>query len=520
MSTLGPDPPQEKSPPDRTPAVPTPPSPAPPPALPAAPRDLDPSDWEAFRARAHAELDAAIDHVRDLAAGPVWRPVPRAVIDRLDADPATGVGLDAAAAELRELIAPYPTGNGHPRFHGWVHGGGTAEGIVAAMWTAAINANVGGREHGAVHVERQVLAWCRTLMGMPPAAGGLLVSGTSTATLIALAAARERVRRESADAADAGPPPLLRLYASEVAHGCIVKAAATLGLEAEAVRRVPVDERDRIRLADAAAMIDADRGDGAVPMALVATAGTVTTGAIDDLAAAADLAADRGIWLHVDGAFGALGRLGRRLAEPLEAIGRCDSVAFDFHKWMQVPFACGAVLVRDHAAHHAAFSPGGTYPATQGGLGGGRPWFAEYGIELSRPFRALAVWLTIRTHGLERLGAMIDERCRLASVLAEMVREHPRLELVMDPETHIVCMHHRPAGIPAGRWSDAEADAHAEAIVVALQERGIAAPSTARHRGRLVIRAGIANHRTREEHVQALVDDVVRIGDELAAARG
>lgn len=255
-------------------------------------------------------------------------------------------------------------------------------------------------------------------------------------------------------------------------------------------------------------------------MALVATAGTVTTGAIDDLDAAADLAADRGLWLHVDGAFGALGRLGHRLADRLRAIERCDSVAFDFHKWMQVPFACGAVLVRDHEAHHAAFSPGGTYPATQGGLGGGRPWFAEYGIELSRPFRALSVWLTIRTHGFERLGAMIDERCRLATVLAELVREHPRLELLMQPETHIVCMRHRPAAGAAATWDDAKADAHTEAIVVALQQRGIAAPSTARHRGRLVIRAGIANHRTREEHVRQLVDDVVRIGEELAAAAG
>jgi glutamate/tyrosine decarboxylase-like PLP-dependent enzyme len=486
--------------------------------------DLDPADWEAFRATAHAALDAAIDHVRDVRDRPVWQPVPAEVVRELDASPAVGLGVDGAMAEFTRLIAPYPTGNVHPRFHGWVHGGGTAEGLLAALWTAAMNANVGGRDHGAVYVERQVIAWFREAMGFPGSASGLLVSGTSTATLIALAAAREQFRRAGRDAPDAAAAdadadaipdaPRPRIYAAGAAHGCIAKAVATLGFPPDTVRTVPVDDADQMLVGEAARLIAADRAAGATPMVLVATAGTVTTGSIDDLAAAADLAAAEGLWLHVDGAFAAMGRLGRRLAGPLAALGRADSVAFDFHKWLQVPFACGGVLVRDAAAHHAAFSPGGTYPSTPGGLGGGRPWFAEYGVELSRPFRALPVWMTVRTHGLDRLGAMIDERCRLAATLADLVRDHPRLELVVEPTTHIVCLRHRPGGRDlAGEASDR----HVDRIVVALQERGIAAPSTARHRGRLIIRAGIANHRTTEDDIRALVDDVVRVGDELAA---
>lgn len=482
--------------------------------------DLDPHDWEAFRAHAHAALDAAIDHVRTVRSRPVWTPVPESLTDRLAAtDPATGVGRDAAVAEFERLVVPHPTGNVHPRFFGWVHGGGTADGIVAAMWEAAMNCNLGGRDHGAVHVERQVIDWFRGVMGFSPESSGLLVSGTSTGTVIAFAAAREARRRDAVVAGQLGADhidvPRPAVYASEVAHGCVAKALATLGHPAGTLRTMPVDALDRLDLDATEAAITRDRAQGRTPAVLCVTAGTVTTGAIDDLEAAADLARRAGLWLHVDGAFGALGRLAPSLQSDLAGIARADSVAFDVHKWMQVTFACGGVLVRDAAAHHAAFSPGGTYPSTPGGLGGGRPWFAEYGIELSRPFRALPVWLAIRTHGLEAFGAMIDERCRLARHLADIVRSHPRLELIVEPRTHIVCMRHVPDG-PA--LDPQAADDHVDHIVVTLQESGVAAPSTARHHGRLVIRASIANHRTTESDVEILADSIVRIGDEHAAS--
>ncbi len=307
--------------------------------LESAPEDsLDPADWEAFKGLAHRLLDDAIDHLRTVRERSVWRPVPEAVRQALAQPlPVQGQGLERTCREVVDLILPYATGNTHPRFWGWVHGSGTPGGVLAELIAAAMNANCGGRDHGPIYVERQVIEWCRELFGFPDGASGILVSGTSLATLIGLAVARHHlagvdVRVEGIRAA----PASLVGYASVEAHGSVARAFEILGLGGAALRRVPVDRDYRIDTAWLRQSIAADRAAGARPFLVIGTAGTVNTGAIDDLAALADICAQEKLWLHVDGAFGALIALSATLKPRLAGIERADSLAFDFHKWLHV----------------------------------------------------------------------------------------------------------------------------------------------------------------------------------------
>jgi len=475
---------------------------------------LDPEDWEAFRATCHRAVDRMVDWWAGVRERPVWRPVPAEVKAAL-ADttvPARGTDLDRVMELFERLVLPYPTGNTHPGFMGWVHGSGTPAGALAELLAGALDANLGGREHAPVHVERQVVGWAKRLFGFPESASGLLVSGTSMATLIGLAAAREAhtkgaSRREGLHALGAR----LVGYASREAHSSVAKAFELLGLGSEALRSVPVDGDFRMRTGELAAMVAADRAAGLDPFCVVGTAGSVNSGAIDDLAALADICREQGLWLHVDGAFGALAILVPELAPRLSGIERAHSLAFDFHKWLHVPYDAGCVLVRDEAAHRAAFALRHSYLAgAERGLAGGEPWLCEYGPELSRGFRALKVWFTLMNHGLDKLGAAIAANCADARYLGERVAAAPELELLAPVSLNIVCFRHRARGL-----SPTDLDRVNAETVADLHEAGIAAPSTTRIGGALAIRACLCNHRTERSDLDALLRGVL----ELAGAR-
>jgi aromatic-L-amino-acid decarboxylase len=469
-------------------------------------RSLDPADWNEARRVLHEALDLSLDRLRTIRDEPVWTETPRDVRARL-AEPAPdqGSSLDAVLQDFARDILPYGTGNTHPRFFGWVHGAGNVAGAMGDLLAGFMNCNVGGRDHVAVHVERQVIDWCKDMMGFPAAASGLLTTGTSMATVIALAVARNEkgamVRRYGL----AAQKPLVG-YASHEAHGAIVKACELLGLGADALRLVPCDRAFRLSLPYLAKMIEADREAGMTPAFVVASAGTVNTGAIDDLAAVAELCRAEGLWLHVDAAFGGLAVLAPDYAAPLAAIGQADSVGFDFHKWLQVPYDCGCVLVRDEHAHRRAFSTRHDYLAPDGAaLGGGDPWFCEYGPEMSRGFRALKVWLTIKTYGLERLGQVISQNCRQARHLAALIAAAPDLALLAPVALNIVCFRCAPRGM-----DDAALDRLNSAIVADLQRSGVAAPSTTRIGGKLAIRICLTNHRTETADLDLLVHEILR----------
>ena len=470
---------------------------------------LEPADWPVFRAQAHAMLDDMLDHLGALNEGPARRPIPSEVRAAFQAPMERGpTPLAEVHQDFLQRILPYGVGNGAPGFMGWVHGGGTAVGMLAEMLAGGLNANLGGRDQIPVEVERQIARWMAGLFGFPETASGLFVTGTSMANFIAVLVARTAelgpgVRNGGVAAAGSR----LTAYTSAAAHGCIPRAFDMSGLGAGALRMIPTDALGRMDLARLAAAIAADRAAGLQPFMLIGTAGTVDTGAVDDLAALAALARRERLWLHVDGAYGALAALSPALKSRLDGIGEAQSIAFDFHKWGQVPYDAGFILVRDQSAHLAAFASDAAYLRREAtGLAGGSPWPCDFGPDLSRGFRALKTWFTLRVFGADALGAAIERTCALASYLAARVDAAPELERLAPVGLNIVCFRYRGARAPA------ELDALNTRIIAALQDGGLAVPSATTLQGRLAIRAAIVNHRTGREHVDALVEGALALG--------
>lgn len=463
---------------------------------------LDPDDWTDLRRLGHRIIDDLFDELAGIRERPVWRPAPETVRVELQTPmPRAETPAEHVYADYNRLIRPYPVGNTHPGFMGWVHGGGNAVGMLAELLAAGLNANLGGRDHAPVAAERQVVRWSAELLGFPAETSGLLVTGTSIANFVAVLAARTAALGSGARARGVGGSDLTA-YTSAKAHSCVSRAMDMAGLGTDVLRLVPVDAEHRIRPEALAAAIAADRAAGRRPFLVVGTAGTVDIGACDDLTGLAAIARDCGAWFHVDGAFGALAALSPALRPRLAGIERADSVAFDFHKWLQVPYDAGCVLVRDPAAHAAAFAQHADYLRRETrGLAAGAPWPCDLGPDLSRGFRALKVWMTWRAFGSDRLGAMIDECCKVARALADMVDREPELERVAPAPLNIVCF--RAPGD----------DALNRAVAADVQESGLAAPSTTVIDGRVAIRAAIVNHRTTVADAERLVAAV------LAAAR-
>jgi glutamate/tyrosine decarboxylase-like PLP-dependent enzyme len=473
---------------------------------PADPRaSLDPEDWTSLRVQGHRMLDDILDYIEGIRERPVWQPIPEEVRARFRSGlPREPADLAEVHGEFMRHVLPYATGNVHPGFMGWVHGGGNPAGVLAEMLAAGLNANLGGRDHAPIEVERQVVEWMRGLFGFPGTASGLFVTGTSMANLIAVLVARAAalgtgVRRKGVRAST----QRLTAYTSAAAHGCIAQAMDLSGLGVEALRIIPTDDHHRIDVGALTAAIAADRAQGLTPFLVVGTAGTVDIGAIDDLAALGQVAASEKLWFHVDGAFGALAILAPELAPRLAGIERADSLAFDFHKWGQVPYDAGFVLVRDGRMHRSAFAAPAAYLRRETrGLAAGSPWPCDFGPDLSRGFRALKTWFTLKVHGTERIGRAIAHSCELAQYLKSRVEATPELELLAPVQLNIVCFGYRG---PDANRINAE-------IAVGLQESGIAAPSTTTIGGRLAIRAAIVNHRTEKRDIDALVAATLALG--------
>jgi glutamate/tyrosine decarboxylase-like PLP-dependent enzyme len=479
---------------------------------------LDPEDWNALRSLGHRMVDDMLTWLENVREREVWQPVPAELKARLQQPlPREGEPAEAIYEDFRANILPYPMGNVHPRFWSWVMGNGTALGMLAEMLAAGFNPNMGGGEHAGIYVERQVIDWTKQMLGFPLEASGLLVSGGSMANLVALTVARNvqagfDVRRTGLQ----GCRQPLIFYASSEAHSSIQKAVELIGLGAENLRLLPVDDGFRMDVDALQAAIAADRAAGLQPACVIANACTVNSGAIDPLGTLADLAAAEGLWFHVDGAIGALAALAPDLRPKLAGMERADSVSLDFHKWLYVQFEAGCVLVRDETAHRRAFSLTPEYLQSHGdrGVAAGARWPSEYGVQLSRNFRALKIWMSLREHGVEKYGRLISQNARQARYLAALVEATPGLELVAPVDLNIVCFRFNP-----GSLADAALNALNQEILLRLHESGVAAPSYTTLRGRYTLRVAITNHRSRLEDFDILVREVLRIAGELGYNR-
>ncbi len=480
------------------------------------PSAFDPEDWAAFRALGRRMVDDLVDQLQGLADGPVWRPMPDSVRAGFRTPALTSpVAVETVYADYLETVVPYAGGNRHPGFMGWVQGGGAPVGALAEMLAAGLNMNCGGRDHVGIALEEQVGLWVRNWFGFPSSAKGLFVTGASMANFVACLAARTRALGPEVRAQGLGNARLTA-YAAEGAHACVVRAMEMAGLGREALRRVPLNADFQMDVRALAARIDADLEAGFRPFLITATAGSVDVGAFDDLSALADVAARHGIWLHVDGAYGALGVHSARVRPKLAGLDRVQSVAFDFHKWGQVPYDAGFVMVADGAGLTDVFASPAAYLSREPeGLAAGDFWPTDYGPDLSRGCRALKTWFVLRTCGVEAIGAAIDNGLDLAAALRRRIAEAPDLEQLGPSDLNIVCFRWIPGRESCGA-ADPSLDRLNRETARRLQLKGRVAPSLTQIDGKVALRAALFNPRATLSDINALVDGVRFEGAALA----
>ena len=478
---------------------------------------LDPSDWASMRALGHRMLDDMLDHLQTLRDRPVWEHAPHRVKQHFAGPPpADPQAPEAVYEEYLEHVLPHLHGLCHPRFWGWVGGSGTVMGAVADFLASATNSVCGAFAYASPnYVELQVLDWCKALLGYPAFASGQLTGGCSAANLIALAVARNAqasydLRRQGLHDA----PQRMTLYASAEAHSSIQKAVELLGLGGDSLRKVPTNERLEMDLQALDAAIRRDRETGCHPFCVVGAAGTTNTGAIDDLNGLADICQRETLWYHVDGAFGVWAAIAPGYKHLVSGMERADSLAFDLHKWMYLPYPIGCVLVRHEEDHRWTFSLTPTYlshgEGDRGLTGGDVPWLTDYGFDLSRGFLALKAWITIKAHGTRQYGRLIRQNIDQAHYLADLIEAAPELELALPVSLNIACFRFIHPNLDG-----AALDALNKEIELEMQERGIAVPSIVVIDGRKYLHVAITNHRTRREDLDLLVREVMRLGREL-----
>ena len=440
-----------------------------------------------------------------LAGRAVVRPTTSADLRRrLDEPaPASGAPLPELLDTVREVVQEYSRHNGHPRFFGYVSSPGLPAAAMGSMIAAALNVNVTCWRSGPAAAEMELLTirWLKEMLGYPAAAAGLLVSGGSMANFAGIAAARSakaagNVVRDGMNGAR------MCLYASEEAHFSIRKAASMLGIGTANVRSVRTCPNLRMAVADLDRQVREDRAAGYLPFCVVASAGTAGTGAVDPIGGIAEVARAHNLWLHVDGAYGGFSALAPSARGFFERIGDADSVALDPHKWLYLPVGCGCVLYRDAATARAAFSENADYTRVVGLEDDEAFAFWDYGPELSRPFRALDLWLVLKSAGTRAIGEAIEENIACAKYFAELVRATDDFEMLAPVDLSIFCFRYRPRGF------NGDLDALNERIMLEVQRGGSSYVSNTRVRGVFALRGCVLNYRTTRRDMEILLEDV------------
>ena len=452
-----------------------------------------------------AALDLVAEYYDTLPARAIVRPTTSAGLRRILDEPAppSGLPFKDLLATVRDVVMEFSRHNGHPRFFGYVSSPGLPVAAMGSMIAAALNINVTCWRSGPAATEMELLCirWLKEMLAFPADGAGLLTSGGSMANFAGIAAARSAKARGNVvrDGMSGAP---MRLYASAEAHFSIRKAAAMLGIGAANLRTVKTGPDLRMDLADLDRLVRQDRDAGCLPFCVVASAGTAGTGTVDPIGAIADLARTHNLWLHVDGAYGGFAALAPSARAFFLRISEADSIALDPHKWLYLPVGCGCVLYRDPAAARAAFSDSAEYTRVVGLEHDEAFAFWDYGPELSRPFRALDLWLLLKSVGTRAIAEAIEENIACAKYFAELVTATDDFEMLAPVDLSIFCFRYHPRGF------EGDLDALNERVMLALQRGGSSYLSNARVHGAFALRGCVLNYRTTKRDMEILLEDL------------
>lgn len=480
--------------------------------LPNLNETLDPENWEHYQQLGYKMIDDIIDYLKNIEKEKVWQPIPEKTIEVYKTPiPQKGTTPENVYEDAKKLALKHPYGNIHPRFWAWINSPGTIMGVFAETLGATINSNCIYGDHGAIHIESQVLSWIKEMYSLPTSYSGVLVSGGSMANLYGLTVARNSFNESIREK---GVEQQLTIYCSTETHNSVDKAIELLGIGRKSLRKIPVKSDFTIDLNILQAQIEMDRNQGFVPFCVVGNAGTVNTGAIDPLNDLADICEKENLWLHLDGVYGLLAHLVETERDKLNGFERADSLAFDLHKWMYVNYSVGCVLFKSKEQHKNAFAIKADYLMDhERGLrvGGGPNQYNDLGVELTRPNRALKVWMSIKEHGIEKYARMLGKDIQLAKYLEKQVNMHLNLELMAPVNLSIVCFRFNPGGL-----SREELNHINKEILMDLQESGDAVISSTFLNGNYVFRTAITNHRSKMKDIDILVKSILKLSSVYA----
>lgn len=474
-----------------------------------------------FKALGHDVIDLLAEYYAEIEAAPAFPGCkPADVAALFDAPPPEkGESAEAILADWRDKIIPNSSRQGSPRWFGFVNGSGSQIGALADAMVSALNPNCGGwrASPAATEIERRTIRWLAELMGYVPECGGVFVSGGTMANVAALRVALCAKATWDIDADGVqsrnGAGRMTVYMADHETHASLVRAVDLLGLGRSALRGVPSNADFTIDVHALERMLAADTAAGMTPFCLVGHVGSINVGAVDDINALADVAGRRNLWLHLDGACGALGGMLPELHQHLSGMPRADSVSFDAHKWLGVPYEAGCLMVRDIAALRRAFAMQATYlvPAKDNEYGGVN--YFDYGPQLSRSWRALKVWMTLRYYGAEGIRTFFRQTMACARHLHELTMASDDFEVVQpEPLLYIYAFRWAPKAL---RGNDVLLDELNQQISDELQRRLLAFAMTTRIHGRVTQRLSICSHRTTIADIDATFEAMRAIGREL-----